>query len=150
MENAKKFFEEVAKTEEAKALFAAMEKPVTEEEVVAAYVDVANKLGVELTAEEVKEYIAADKVGGGTELDDEELSQLVGGAKGSTACWYTYKQRENCWLFDACDNKYCDYGGYYCNKFNRDGSYNNAIATGDTSALDGVASTVIDIINSFK
>ena len=99
MENAKKFFEELAKTEEAKALFAAIEKPDTEEELVAIYVDIAKKLGVELTAEEVKEYLAADNADG-AELDDEELSQLTGGAKG---CWSSYNQRQNCWSLDACD-----------------------------------------------
>ena len=50
MENAKKFFEEIVKTEEAKALFLAIEAPQTEEARTAAYIDIAKKLGVELIA----------------------------------------------------------------------------------------------------
>ena len=46
MENAKKFFEEVAKTEEAKALFAAIETPKDDEELVAAYIEIAKKLHI--------------------------------------------------------------------------------------------------------
>ena len=120
MENAKKFFEEIAKTEEAKALFAAIEKPDTEDELVAIYVDVAKKLGVELTAEEAKAYLAADKTCG-AELDDAELEQLAGGADGED-CFSTYQHRENCFLSDACDNFYIEYVRYYCDKYSKDGS----------------------------
>ena len=120
MENAKKFFEELAKTEEAKALFAAIEKPDTEDELVAIYVDIAKKLGVELTAEEVKEYLAADNADG-AELDDEELSQLAGGADGEE-CFSTYQHRENCFLSDACDNFYNEYVRYDCDKYSKNGS----------------------------
>ena len=83
MENAKKFFEEVAKTEEAKALFAAIEAPKDDEELVAAYVEIAKKLGVELTAEEAKAYLNDAANFESSEIDDEELSQLVGGDNGT-------------------------------------------------------------------
>ena len=120
MENAKKFFEELAKTEEAKALFATVKKPDTEEELIAIYVDVAKKLGTEITAEEVKAYLAADKIGS-AELDDKELEQLASGADGEK-CFSTYQHRENCILTDACDNFYIEYTRYYCDKYSRDGS----------------------------
>ena len=94
MENAKKFFEETLKTEEAKALLASLEKPETEEDVIEAYLGVAEKLGVELSAEDIQAYFAAGEYQG--ELDDEELEQLVGGASG------------NCWLNEYCDKFFKD------------------------------------------
>ena len=48
MENAKKFFEEIVKTEEAKALFLAIEAPETEEARIAAYIEIAKKLGIDV------------------------------------------------------------------------------------------------------
>ena len=112
MENAKKFFEELAKTEEAKAIFATMEKPTDDVQLIAAYIDVAAKLGVALTVEEVKEYLASDKANG-AELDDEELSQLAGGGDNAN-CKSTYQHRENCWWNDGCDMYTNDYDGYKC------------------------------------
>ena len=151
MENAKKFFEEVAKTEEAKALFDAMDKPEKDEDIVAAYIEIAKKLGVELTAEEVKEYLAADKVNG-EELDDEELSQLTGGAKDHERCLRTFRQRQNCWAADACDNAFLRYSGYYCNKVLKDGSMMNPSANSSavTDALTGVVGSAADVAQEFK
>ena len=109
MENAKKFFEEVAKTEEAKALFAAMEAPKNEEERANAYIEIAGKLGISLTAEGIAAYVAAanqEPVEG--EMDDEELQQLVGGGENS-ACKDTYQQGENCWWNDSCNRIYKHY-----------------------------------------
>jgi hypothetical protein len=115
MGNAKIFFEEVAKTEEAKQLFATIEKPETEKELIAAYVDIAKKLGIDLTAEEVNEYLVSDKIDG-LEIDDEELSQLVGGRDadaGNDMCNSSFKNEENCWTNDGCDVVYRDYGNHY-------------------------------------
>ena len=112
MENAMKFFEELAKTEEAKALFAAVEKPETDEARIAAYVEIAAKLGVALTADEVNAYLAgAAELG--AELDDEELSQLVGGGD-NAGCASSYQHKENCWWNDGCDRVWNDYNGYLC------------------------------------
>ena len=113
MENAKKFFEEIAKTEEAKALFASVEPPATEEDRVAAYMDIAKKLHIELTAEDILAYFEADEKLDTNELDDEELKQLVGGGE-NAACKDTYQNEENCWWEDGCDKSYNDYKGYYC------------------------------------
>ena len=103
MENAKKFFEEVVMTEEAKALFAAMEAPKSEEERANAYIEIASKLGIALTLEDIAAYVsAANQEPAEGELDDEELQQLVGGG-GNFACKDTYQQGENCWYNDACN-----------------------------------------------
>lgn len=116
MENARKFFEETLKTEEAKAILAETEKPETEEETVKSYAEIAEKLGVELTVEEINEYFDSKSASG--ELDDSELSQLTGGAnvKENSACSNTYKNKENCWLSDGCDFAIKKYDDYMCNK----------------------------------
>ena len=117
MENAKKFFEEIIKTEEAKGLIASTEAPATEEARIAAYIDIAGKLGVELTADEINAYFAANIKADLAELDDEELSQLAGGADpgaGHAECESTYTDKEFCWSNDGCDQIYNDYADYYC------------------------------------
>ena len=120
MENAKNFFEEIAKTEEAKALFKAAEKPESEEARIAAYIEIAKKFGIELTAEGISAYIATVTKADSDELDDEELSQLAGGVV--EKCFSTFQNRENCILSDACDNFYIEYVTYYCDKYSKDGS----------------------------
>ena len=117
MENAKKFFEELIKTEEAKAIFATMEKPTDEVQLIAAYIDVAAKLGVTLTAEEVNEYLATVGDVSYGELDDDELEQLVGG-RDYSECFMSYKQKQNCWFLDACDGLFIPYKGYLCDNKN--------------------------------
>ena len=113
MENAKKFFEEILKTDEAKAIIADTKQPETDEERVAAYLEIAKKLNVELTADGILAYFnaAAKPVSG--ELDDDELAQLTGGA-GNAACRDSFKQRENCWINDGCDISYNYYSNYKC------------------------------------
>ena len=108
MENAKKFFEEIAKTEEAKALFAAAGQPETDEARIAAYIDVAAKLGVTLTAEEIKEYYASLCTSDAQEIDDKELEQLVGGGE-HASCQYSYITGENCIFTDQCNKVWQNY-----------------------------------------
>ena len=117
MENAKKFFEEIVKTEEAKALFAAIEAPETEEARIAAYVEIAAKLGVQLDADEICAYLKSVDPDSSAELDDEELSQLVGGGE-NAQCSSTYQHKENCWWSDGCDRVNNSYDGYLCSDQN--------------------------------
>ena len=112
MENAKKFFEEVLRTEEAKAILADTKKPETEPELLDAYLEIAKKLNVELTAEGILAYFDASKPASG-ELDDDELAQLTGGTFSST-CQDTFQQRENCFHNDGCDLSWNYYSGYKC------------------------------------
>ena len=108
MENAKKFFEEIIKTEEAKALIDSTEAPATEEACIAAYIEIAKKLGVELTAEDIKEYYVSSRMSYAQEIDDKELEQLVGGGE-NAACGYSYIKDENCIFADACNHLWQDY-----------------------------------------
>ena len=133
MENAKKFFEEVAKTEEAKALFAAMEAPKDEEARFLAYIDIANKMGIALTLEDIAAYLqeTANQAPAENELDDEELQQLVGGGE-NPGCKDTFQHKENCWWNDACDSVYEDYTNYRCNGTYKGGKKPNFSGCGNT------------------
>ena len=99
MEKAKKFFEEIIKTEEAKALFDAIKQPETDEARIAAYLQIAKKLNFELTLEDLIAYFSA--ASDGEEVDDEELSQLTGGID---TCYSTFEGGEFCWLNDSCSS----------------------------------------------
>lgn len=119
LENAKKFFEEAIKTEEAKELLNSYEKPKTEEETYKIYSEVAGKLGIELSVEEIRAYL--EEKNATEELDDEELSKLSGGGD-HPDCKDTYQNRENCWWDDACDLVLKKYDDYEC-KTDFNGSY---------------------------
>lgn len=121
MENARKFFEETLKTEEAKAILAETEKPETAEETAKSYSEVAKKLGIELSAEEITEYFDSESECG--ELDDSELSQLTGGTGDDSGCKYTFLDGENCWFTDGCDLALKKYDNYKC-KNNLSGALN--------------------------
>ena len=121
MEKAKKFFEEIIKTEDAKAILATTKKPENEQELVDAYLEIAKKLNVELTAEGILAYFDAIKPASG-ELDDDELAQLTGGT-GSAACQDTFQQRENCFHNDGCDISWNVYSDYKCHGWARVGEF---------------------------
>ena len=119
MENAKKFFEETLATDEAKKLIASEDHKQTPEQIICAYVNIAAQLGVELTAEEIEEYIE-EKMNKATvsgELDDDELSSLYGGA--ANGCYASYVDRENCWVNDGCDYINNNYTSYNCSWSNK-------------------------------
>ena len=126
MENAKKFFEEVLQSEKAKELLSTLQKPETEQEVIDAYLGIANTLGVELTAQDILAYFSSSlsEEASSNELDDEELSQLVGGAA-INACRNTYLLGERCWWNDACNIFLKSYNSYLCR--NLSGSGESAI-----------------------
>ena len=145
MENAKKFFEETIKTEEAKALFDATEKPANEDELAALYVEIAKKLGVELTVDEINAYFETTNNVAGGEIDDEELAQLVGGAdKGNDNCKKSYKDKQNCWWNDACDNRWTKYSGYLCKNHNQGANLFASVFTSVVNAKDSAENFVKD------
>lgn len=114
METAKKFFEQALHTEQAAAILAGMEKPDTAEETYAAYAEIAEKLGMELSAEQIRAYLES-RTTSTEQLDDEELEQVAGGGD-NTACKYSYKDKQNCWNKDACDLIYHKYDDYTCKR----------------------------------
>lgn len=131
MKNAEKFFEKTIKTDEAKKYFSSFEKPKSQEEIIKIYSEVAEKLGIDLSEEEITEYLNEmlnTRICSG-EIDDNELSQLSGG--NNHACADTFLHAENCWNKDGCDYLYNDYEGYLCSW-----SYEGECAIFDKSSSD--------------
>ncbi len=97
----------------------------SEEEKIKVLSGIAREKGVELTAEDLKEYLAGKKTeqndrteAGIAQLEDmpdEELAAAAGGApKEHDNCVDTYRDKENCWLTDGCDAVFERYDGYEC------------------------------------
>ena len=116
MENAKKFFEETLKTEEAKKLMASYGHQNTLEELVRAYSSIAKQLGVNLSTKEIEAYFKekTNKNITHAEIDDDEIAQICGGR--TTECSNSYVDRENCWWNDGCDYINNDYDNYACSQ----------------------------------
>lgn len=124
MDKVKEFFEKLSTDPEARELLRSAEKPGNQEDVLKAYVDLAGKLGIALTEEELKAYLEEEKkvrevrteaaAAQITELPDEALNAVAGGNKDHDECSNTYKDKENCWFNDGCDNVYHMYDDYHC------------------------------------
>ena len=119
MENAKKFFDETLATEEAKKLIATEKRKETLEEIVSAYLDIAAKLGANITAEELEAFFEEKlkKATATGELDDDEMAFLCGGR--GYDCYSSYVDRENCWANDGCDYINNNYANYNCSWSNK-------------------------------
>ena len=120
MENARRFFEQVVKTKEAKQLIASYKQPDSPENVIRAYAQIAAKLGINLSEEEIALYFDEKikiyiTVG---ELDDEEMAQFWGGVV--SVCSGSYRNRENCWWNDGCDYANNEYSSYACSWSTKD------------------------------
>ena len=102
------------------------ERPENAEEEAKVYAEIAQKLGLDLTAEDIGEYIrqseqackdrtdkAADMI---QMLPDDDLDKVAGGSKGNPACKETYMDYENCWYSDGCDNIFQIYDEYICHR----------------------------------
>ena len=98
----------------------------TPEEIAAVWAKVAAGLGHSVSAEEISAYILeaegemkrkAQAAKDGIEnLSEQELAEVAGG-KGHSDCRDTFKDRENCWVVDGCDNVAVVYPDYKCHKF---------------------------------
>ena len=113
-------------SDNAEDLLGGAQKPTTEDQVVAAYVEAAQKLGLALTAEDVAEGIEAmaqerlakteQAEAVVREFSMDELDAVAGGGSGYDECKDTFADYENCWLTDACDNTFLFYPGYLCKR----------------------------------
>lgn len=114
--------EELQKDPKAAELMEAYDKT----DRIEAVSEVAKKLGIDLNAEDLKEYIdkteAEIKAKTGavedelTKINDDELSEVAGGGYGNDVkhgnCKDTFLNLENCWWNDGCDainSKYWNY-----------------------------------------
>ena len=121
-----KVLEELAANEQAKAILKEYEKPdATDEDRIKAYVEVAEKCGYSLTADDLRAYAeemandvkastdkAADTV---KEISDDEMEAVAGDGEHGT-CRDTFKNKENCWFLDGCDWVYGRYEYYECKR----------------------------------
>ncbi len=105
-------------------LMKGMEAPCNQDEEIKAYAELAGKLGYDITESDLKEYLnwASNRMQQKTEeassqiqkLSDEILDKVAGG-KDHDDCKDTYKDSENCWFNDGCDNVINYYDEYVCN-----------------------------------
>ena len=123
-EEIKKVFEELKTDPRAKELIGSQGTSSDRCALIQIYAEAAQKLGFEVTPEELSSYIKEqEKVRGEKtresaseimNLDDEVLDQVAGGKKEKDECKDTYRDRENCWVTDACDIVLEWYDGYEC------------------------------------
>ena len=96
----------------AKELFKGMEKPKSPDEAIAAYAQVAEKLGYGITAEDIREAVKQEEtirkaktdkvVADMEELKDDDLEGVAGGYYHEDGCVETYS------IFSSCDKvDYC-------------------------------------------
>ena len=106
------------------------QKPArTPDEAAAVWADAAARLGYSLSAKELSAYVreaeedrkkkTLESSAGIESLSEEEMAEAAGG-KGHDKCETSYRDRENCWFADACDNVAVIYPGYKCHKFFED------------------------------
>ena len=106
-------------------------KQETPEDVPAFWAEVLTEKGYNVSSGEISSFIreaeeerrqkTADKI---AELPDQELEAVAGGGeviggKGHQDCQDTYRDRENCWYEDGCDNVFQQYDDYDCLRQNR-------------------------------
>ena len=125
IEKVKETLEKLMSDPKAKELFKGLEPPKSEEEKARKLIEAAKKLGYDLNAAELADYLkkaAADRkektdaqAQAIQKLDDSELEKAAGGRDHDT-CQDTFKDKENCWRNDACDLNYItSYPDYLCN-----------------------------------
>ena len=124
MEKVKEFLEALKTSPQAQKLLG-QTSPNSEADELRAYEEAAKSLGYSLTAEEISDGIRklAKKQKAITEqaesgiqnLDLDELESVSGGKKGHDNCEDTFKNKENCWWEDGCDNYINEYSTYVCN-----------------------------------
>ncbi len=126
METLKKFMEALRTDPRAEELVKGKEKPESLEDAVRLYAEAAAALGFALTEEDISEGLkvleeeqkakteqAKEAV---KELDTADLEKVAGGIYVNTDCEDTFKQEENCWFNDGCDQVLNKYNNYICKR----------------------------------
>jgi len=123
MENITKLMDELKDNPKVQALFDNAADPETLEEEVKVYADAAKELGIDVTEDELKEYVqkveAEQKAK--TEADAASVAELDAGSLekvsgGKEICTFSYKDKENCWRQDGCDIIFIKYHDYICKR----------------------------------
>ena len=132
-EELKSFLDALRADPKAEELIRNIPEPENSEGRIQAYAKIAKELGYDVSENDLTEYIAAkekllqEKTAAAAEamqeLASEELSQVAGG-KDHSNCKDTFKDKENCWVNDACDIINHHYKGYQCH-YNSECSHQN-------------------------
>lgn len=103
---------EIKADPKAKELFKGMEKPKSPDEAIAAYAQVAEKLGYGITAEDIREAVKQEEtirkaktdkvVADMEELKDDDLEGVAGGYYHEDGCVETYSFFSSCDKVDYC------------------------------------------------
>jgi len=124
------FLKALKEHESAEEMIRKYPEPETAEDRIRIYAQIAGEMGHDVSEEDLKEYVAAKEkhLREKAEAASEEIQELpaddlssVAGGKGHSNCKDTYKDKENCWVNDACDIVNHHYKGYQCH-------YNNECA----------------------
>lgn len=124
----KEFLGKLTEDAEVQKLLKSCEKPESAEDMAAAVGRIAEKMGYDLSPEDIKSALeeaeldrkaktdsAAEQI---KELPDNVLDAVAGG-DGHDNCMYSFEDKENCWFKDACDNAWPYYADYLCKRHNR-------------------------------
>ena len=125
----KELLKKVESDPEARKKVEDLEKPADEKGVIAYYLEVAKRLGADLTEDDVREAFAERMKTQKSKTDtavekveamaDDALAEVAGGRVDfddflSDTCMDTYQQGENCWYSDGCDHYFQQYVSYVC------------------------------------
>ena len=113
MEEVKQFLQEISTDPKAKGLMKGMKEPENVREAAAVYHEVAEKLGYQLTKNDIKtilafmeknqkEQTAKTECSVKQALDDSALDAVAGGGENYDNCDSTAYEGEWCWFSDSC------------------------------------------------
>ena len=121
----RKTIEKMLQDPRAQEYMKTVSRPETPEEEIRLYEELAKKLDLDLKAEEIREYVQQaeqacrertdQQAGQILELQEEDLAKVSGG-KDNPSCMESYKDYENCWYSDGCDNIFQIYDQYICHR----------------------------------
>ena len=128
-EKVKQFLETLKNDPEAAKLLKGYETSADQAGEFRIYAEIASQLDYDITEEELKAYMeeaaafTAEKTEEAAaqieELSDDVLDGVAGG-KEHKNCKDTYRNYENCWITDGCDQIYVMYDDYLCHKHSFD------------------------------
>ena len=118
------FLETMQSDPKAAELLQGYEAPADQDGEIRIYAEIATRMGYDINEGDLKAYLkkraeiikdrTEESATGIKELPDDVLEKVAGGKKDHSDCKYTYKDRENCWFKDGCDNIFQFYNKYKC------------------------------------
>ena len=121
MNDVKALLEALRTDPRAKELLEEVKEPAGIEEAAGLYLDLAEKLGINVSRESMISFLQAKEKYQQAQsakaaetvkeaLEDRELDSVAGGYKEHNECSDTFQDGENCWFTDQCDIVFSHYG----------------------------------------